>query len=325
MRWLIYGAGNIGSIYAARLAQASSDVTILARGKRLTELRERGIQLEDAGTGERTTTRVEVVERLDPDAAYDVVMVALPKHRLGDVLPILAAHAGTPNVLFFCNNAAGPDAMSAALGRERVLFGFPGAAGVPHEGYIRYVVTSAREQPTTIGELDGGTSARVQSAAEELKAAGFPVSISPAIDPWLKTHVAKVLPTFLALARAGFDPQRLADDDETLALLCRSMREGVRVLEAKGIPITPANHRVLGWLPSRLLRWLLRRMLRSKSTAIKLGHAAGGQAEWRLIAQEFRALIDQAGIATPATNELYRALDPAMAPPPEEQPSTSRP
>lgn len=50
-RILVYGAGVLGSLYAARLAESGKDVTILARGQRLRELWEHGIVLEDARVG----------------------------------------------------------------------------------------------------------------------------------------------------------------------------------------------------------------------------------------------------------------------------------
>ena len=65
MRILVYGAGNIGSLYAALLAESGQDVSILARGKRLADIREHGILLEDVVSGDLTTTRVKAVERLD--------------------------------------------------------------------------------------------------------------------------------------------------------------------------------------------------------------------------------------------------------------------
>lgn len=43
---LVYGAGVLGSLYAARLQQSGCNVSILARGQRLAELREHGIVLE---------------------------------------------------------------------------------------------------------------------------------------------------------------------------------------------------------------------------------------------------------------------------------------
>lgn len=44
-RILVYGAGPLGGLFAARLQQSGNHVSILARGKRLAELREHGIVL----------------------------------------------------------------------------------------------------------------------------------------------------------------------------------------------------------------------------------------------------------------------------------------
>src|SRR3974377_1252904 len=72
---LIIGAGVIGSFNAARLRDAGKDVTLLARGRRLEDLRENGVVLEDARTGRRTTTQVPLVDRLGPEDAYDLAIV----------------------------------------------------------------------------------------------------------------------------------------------------------------------------------------------------------------------------------------------------------
>lgn len=42
MNVLIYGAGVIGSIFAAKLCLSGQNVTVLARGKRLEEIRDTG-------------------------------------------------------------------------------------------------------------------------------------------------------------------------------------------------------------------------------------------------------------------------------------------
>jgi len=44
---LIYGAGVIGSIFAAKLSLSENDVTVLARGNRLTELQANGVSREE--------------------------------------------------------------------------------------------------------------------------------------------------------------------------------------------------------------------------------------------------------------------------------------
>ena len=304
MRILIYGAGNMGCLYAAKLAQSGQDVTVLARGDRYNTLRDHGITLEDGESGERTTTAVSVVDRLKPADAYDLVLVVLPKPALAEVLPVLAANEHTPSVMFFGNNAAGPGPMASALGADRVLLGFPGAAAIPHSGAIRYVITSRQEQPTTIGELDGKRTERIAAIAGAFEGAGFPADICANMDAWLKTHVAKILPTGGALFYAGGQVNELATNREALKLMVRAMREGLQVLRANNIPITPSNHRVLLWLPESLTVFLMKKMFASKTMAIKVGHAEQAKDEWRLLGEEFLALSEEAGVGMPAMERL---------------------
>ncbi len=57
---LVYGAGVIGSVYAARLQQAGYNVSLLARGQRAVSLRTHGIQLKWVVTllrGDRNASR----------------------------------------------------------------------------------------------------------------------------------------------------------------------------------------------------------------------------------------------------------------------------
>jgi len=48
MKILVHGAGNIGSLYAGLLKESGQDVSILAREKRLDDIREHGIQLDES-------------------------------------------------------------------------------------------------------------------------------------------------------------------------------------------------------------------------------------------------------------------------------------
>lgn len=119
MRILAYGAGNIGCLYAARLAESGQQVTVLARGGRRADLRAGGIRLTEWATGDELTVRLPAIERLEPDDAYDLILLILPRHRVAEALPVLAANRATPSVLFFGNNAAGPDKLVTALGPDR--------------------------------------------------------------------------------------------------------------------------------------------------------------------------------------------------------------
>ena len=93
MNILVYGAGVIGSVYAARLQEAGYNVSLLARGERAVSLRAQGIVLENAATGQRTTTQVSLVDHLAPTDSYDVVIVTVRLDQLTSVLPTLAAES----------------------------------------------------------------------------------------------------------------------------------------------------------------------------------------------------------------------------------------
>ncbi|HEY3315990.1 MAG TPA: 2-dehydropantoate 2-reductase N-terminal domain-containing protein [Bacillota bacterium] len=177
----------MSSLYAAKLKESGHDVSILARGPRLEQIRRDGIVLEDEGGGRRSVVPVPAVDGLGPCGRHDLILVVMRKDQVGSVLPALAAHRATPSVLFMMNNAAGPDEFIAAVGRERVLLGFPGAGGAREGGVVRYSLTSSKLQLTTIGELDGAVTPRIQALAEVLSGAGCPTVVSRDMDAWLKT------------------------------------------------------------------------------------------------------------------------------------------
>jgi 2-dehydropantoate 2-reductase len=87
MKILMYGAGVIGSLYAAKLKEGGHHVTVLARGDRLTEIGRHGLVLEDIVSGARTISRVETIERIAPDDQYDVAMVTVRRDQLASIVP----------------------------------------------------------------------------------------------------------------------------------------------------------------------------------------------------------------------------------------------
>ncbi len=306
MKILVYGAGVLGSVYAARLKMAGHEVTLVARGQRLADIRQYGLVLEDYASGTRTATPVNVVEKLSPDEAYDLALVIVRKNQLDPVLVDLAAAPLIPDILFMFNNAAGPGEMIRRVGRERVLLGFPGGGGMRDGHVIRYMLSDRSKQPTIIGELEGQLSERLLRIASVFESAGLPVAFSENMDAWLKTHAALISPMANAIYAAGCDRIRLAKTRDALVLLVRAVREGMSVLQAMGIPITPSRFRVLLLLPEPLLVWYLQRGVTSE--LFELGavrHASAARDEMEHIASEFRFLARVVGASTPSIDYLY--------------------
>ena len=305
MKILFFGAGVLGSLYAARLKQSGQDVTILARGARLLDIREHGVILEHALTGKREVVVVPTVEHLHENDSYDLIVVLVRKNQLASVLPILAAHKATPNILFMVNNPSGYVDWVNAVDIERLVLGFAGAGGTRVGNVVRYAVVSRFLQPTTFAELDGASSARLQEIRQIFSNAGFPTASTSNMDAWQKTHVAWISPLANALYKVNCDNHLLARSPDVVRLAVQAVREGFNVLHCLGMPITPAKLRLWEWIPESLLvRFLILWAGTNHFKTVAVEHTAAATDEMQQIAHEFQTLAVSASIATPAIDEL---------------------
>ncbi len=302
---LVFGAGVLGSLYAARLQQSGRDVTILARKTRFKDIREHGIVLEHALTGKKELVALPVVEHLHENDAYDLIVVLVRKNQVASTLPTLAANKATPNILFMVNNPSGYAVWANAVGPERLVLGFAGAGGTRVGNVVRYVVVSRFLQPTTFGELDGSTSSRLKEIMQIFSRAGFPTASTPEMDAWQKTHVAWISPLANALYKVNCDNHLLARSPEVLRLVVQAVHEGFNVLRALGIPITPAKLRLWEWIPEGVLvRFLMLLADTAYFRTAAVEHTAAAFDEMWQIAEEFRSLTLSTAVATPAIDRL---------------------
>ncbi len=162
MRLLVYGAGVLGSQFAARLHEAGHDVSLLAWGERLAFLRRHGLQLAEADSPSVRRIPVPVVEH--PAGGYDLIAVLVRAHQVDPVLESLAGVQG--DVLFLHNWAGGARPLGEVIGHERVLLGFLAAGGTMDGDVVRYRVPGflTRRVAMPIGEPDGRTTPRLDGS-----------------------------------------------------------------------------------------------------------------------------------------------------------------
>ncbi len=313
MRVLVFGAGVLGSYYAAKLADAGVDVTVLARGKKMSLIQEHGIILENFFNKRQTVTRAKAAGMPDP-AGYDLVVVFVQRIHYSSVLPVLSKTENTPSFLFMGNNASGPDELIDALGRERVLAGFVGVGGTYREHVVVHVDSPGEGKklnPVVIGELDGSKSSRIKEIKSMFESAGIPVAVSRHIDGYLKTHAALVVPLACALYKCDTDNYRLAASREDIVLLIRGTIECIKVLQYLGIPIEPSKYKWLRWIPMPLAVKQIASLLDSEFSEIGLkGHAQVARKEMFEIAGEMKNLAEQTPVRTPAFDELCSYISP---------------
>ena len=170
MHILVYGAGPLGSLLAARLHQGGQNVALLARGNRLNFLQAQGICLKSANTGAVENIQVPMVAEFSAESQYDLVIVVIRKNSALKILPLFSQSKHVPHFLFLMNNAAGADVFIDSLGAERVVMGFPGMAGYIEENCVTYITAEA-EQPAhiVIGAVQGQPTGQIQKIARVLK------------------------------------------------------------------------------------------------------------------------------------------------------------
>ena len=307
MRILVLGAGVIGSVYAGHLLQAGHDVALVARGRRLTDLRAHGLVLEDAESGEHRELPIEALELPAADLRYDLVVVAVRSEQLTETLPILAGMTDEPDVLFLGNTAGHSRELIEALG-DRALLGFPGAGGVLGGAAVRYVLIG--RQKTILGEPSGEMSGRVRRLQAVFSEAGFPTRLTADIDGWLLGHVAFVVPIAYALYRADTDAVRLARDTVTLRLMVGATAQAFRALHSARAAEIPTNLTVLYlWMPREFaVRYWQRILAGPRGELWFAGHTRGAAQEMTLLRDELLAAVRRTGRPAP---DLDTLLSPA--------------
>ena len=315
---LVFGAGPLGSLIAARLHQGSQQVTLLARGQRLADLRRYGVVLKNWSSGEEESVKIPLVARLDIEDEYDLVLVVMRKNSALKILPILAANL-SKIVLFLMNNAAGPQALLDALGEERVLIGFAGAAGY-REGHKIVYINAEEGRPASImlGEPGGGKTKRLEEIAAMLAKGRYiqPI-VEEQMDTWSKYHVALLFPALApALYLCNNDNLRMANTRDALVLAWRGIREGFQVLQKLGYPVSPSVYKRFLYIPEPLAVAFLRKLLRNPRMEVAMvRHAEVIRDEIAQLNDEFMQLVDQSAVFTPTIRFLvgqYKNRAPAL-------------
>jgi 2-dehydropantoate 2-reductase len=98
----------------------------------------------------------------------DLCFVLVRREQLEGVLPELRAASGIGRIIFMVNHANGSEHLFAALGRERVVLGFPSAAGGIEDGVDAYV--DVAQQPTALEHTAPDIAAILQNAGFHVQA-----------------------------------------------------------------------------------------------------------------------------------------------------------
>ena len=235
MKVVIVGAGALGSLYAAYLARDGHDVSLVARGERALALAMHGIPVTGA---EDFTARCDIVTKPQQLRSSDLLILATKTYDTAGALQSLR-ELKVRSAFSVQNGVQKNESLVQAFGPSTVLgaISMMGGEVLPAQGDEPGAVRYTRAGMTTIGEIAGGESPRVDDVVGAMKRAGLNVQASDRITAveWSKFVAWSGASGLAVMTRQP--TWRFLVDPDTALLVTRVMRETAAVAQRLGIAL----------------------------------------------------------------------------------------
>lgn len=299
MEVCVLGAGSLGSVIGGTLALAGHDVTLVTRNRaHVSAVRSDGLRLVD----DRDRVRIDLAATTTPDElpVPDLVIVLVKSFDTTGAIERARDLIGPDTVVLTLQNGVGcEELIGDVVGLERVIAGrtFVGGSMIA-PGVVEYGVLGRR---TTLGELDGSLSPRLQRIGEAFIDAGVAVDLSTDIVAmmWEKLFVNVATGAWSALTGLPYGELSVHADVERMAIA--TVAEAIAVARALGIGVTTTDPSVpwrRAWegLPVGFKASMLQSVEKGSRTEVDVMHGAvcaGGR---------------RAGVPTPINDTLVAAV-----------------
>ncbi len=213
MHVCVLGAGGLGSVIGAQLAESGVEVSLVARPAHAVAVRAHGLRIEGISGSRTVTDNLTIFEQLDEVPGHIDWLALLVKTRdTASALEEAATQAARIGGAFSLQNSVTKDrTLAAHLGTAKVVGASTTEAGVLiGPGHARHTATAPiafyfGEHAVAGG--DGGTSARVEALAAAFTGAGMAAQVTDHIEQveWEKLLQISAVAGFCA-STLGFLP-----------------------------------------------------------------------------------------------------------------------
>jgi 2-dehydropantoate 2-reductase len=230
MKIVILGAGALGSLLGAHLAQGGAEVILLARGPRAQWIREHGLTV----TGlVHYTAPVHVVVHPQKVQDADVLLVAVKTYDTEAALHSLR-HLTVESVLSVQNGVMKNAQVAHYFGWDKTLGAVAAFAGeVMPDGTVHCTI----HDRFFLGALPEGTSARVQAVATAFAQAGLPTEVSPHIQSVEWSKYVRFVGLMAVAALTRLETYKFSQDPDLAHVRVLVEREVAQVAARLGIPL----------------------------------------------------------------------------------------
>ncbi len=323
-RVCVVGAGAMGGLVAARLAETGASLTLVDRAERVAALRARGLTLVSADGVPQTVRNFVATTDTAELGEQDVVFLGVKAYDIAAVAPRVPALLGRDTVVVTLQNgmpwwyfqrhggeldgrrlhSLDPDGVIARnVDAARIIGCIPyPAAEVVEEGVVRHV--EGNRLP--IGELDGSVTERVRGVAALLEAAAFRSRVLEDVrsEVWLKAVGTLTFNPLSALTGATL--AGICAHPETRGVAAEMMREGQEVARALGVALRRTIEERINGAAA----------VGAHKTSMLQDVEAGRRLELDALVGSVRELGGLTGIRTPTIDAIYacaKLLDDRLA------------
>ena len=238
MRFLILGAGAIGSVFGGFLRRAGHDVALVGRREHMAAIATCGLRISGIW-GDHQIAGLRTCESVATLAgeSFDTIFLAVKSYDTAAAMEQLAAAqlAGAPPVVSLQNGLGNVETIARFVGADRtiggrVIFGVE----VPEPGHCRVTVYA---EEVMLGAIEGNSPPRetIEALARTLREAAIPTLATDRIHAYLWSKVlynCSLNPTATLL---GAHYGELLEHEETREILRRVVDEIYTVASARRV------------------------------------------------------------------------------------------
>lgn len=306
MKYLVCGAGTIGTTYAYLLSQAH-DVDMLVKHEQsekfslgvniaLKDLKKKSNVYENTIFYPKCVT--EIVKQ------YDGILVAVNRYQLKDILPLLAEKQQYSNYFAFMqNNWNIQSEIEQYLPDNKYIIAFPSSVGGGRDD--KGVEAILFDEPTRLG---GQYQFGINNLQEGLKQVGIKTYYDYNIFDWLKVHYLQQSITAGAVLENG-SFENFAYNYAAIKKMVRAFREGIEVCRLQGVNTkrtVPAN---LFRFPISIVAHIMQKMFLEQNTIEMVNnHMKKGLPEWIV---GFNEVLEE-GVKSGLSMDVWKSYNAAV-------------
>ncbi len=284
MRLLIYGAGVIGSLYAALFAQAGYNTSVYARGKRLEVLQTKGLLYREGK--EVKKANISVLSKLQDDDKYDFIFLTVREEQLYQALDELKTNQ-SKCIVTLVNSIDDYKKWEEICGKGRILPAFPGAGGGIQDDVLNGALTPWLVQPTTFAEISGKKTARAMQLSKIFQKSHIPYQEVKDMHIWQLCHLAMVVPIADAYYETD-NPENAGREKKLMRKTAYRLKRNFRLLKKKLGTLSPGKMNLFLFAPLSVLATVLSAVYKSEfGNLFMYQHAIKAPDEMRQLHKQF--------------------------------------